>query len=67
MSEPRKPPRVRRDGRCYVCKGPRTLPKTRQKGVLDLVYLTDPFCSNACARAYYGNPIPSFAGAAAKK
>jgi hypothetical protein len=46
-----KEPRPRKDGTCYVCRGPRKL-----KG-LKPVYRTaaehDPFCSADCCRAWY--------------
>jgi hypothetical protein len=40
-------PRVRKDGRCYVCKSP------RRPG--EVAY-HDPFCSTACCRSYYEVP-----------
>jgi hypothetical protein len=53
----KKIPRVRKDGRCYVCKGPRVVPETRQKGVPVTAYTQDPFCSAVCSRTYWGNPL----------
>ena len=44
---PVKEPRVRKDGRCYVCKSP------RPPGA---VTYHDPFCSTACCRMYYEVP-----------
>jgi hypothetical protein len=44
---PVKEPRVRKNGRCYVCKGPRPL---------RAVTYHDPFCSTACCRGYYEVP-----------
>lgn len=55
----RKDPPVRQDGRCYVCKKPRVVPASRQKGVPIDVYLQDPFCSNMCARTYHDAPMRS--------
>lgn len=54
-------PRVRRDGTCYVCRKPRTIPKPLQKGVPAWVYERDPFCSAVCARRYYGTSLASAA------
>ena len=45
-------PRVRRDGTCAQCKGPRKPPK--KMVVPDKEYKKDPFCSTRCCRAYYG-------------
>lgn len=50
-------PKVRRDKKCYVCKGPRKIPTDLQKGVPAEVYETDPFCSASCARTYWGTPL----------
>lgn len=52
-----KVPKVRRDKKCYVCKGARKIPTDLQKGVPVEVYEQDPFCSALCARVYWGNPI----------
>ena len=49
-------PKVRRDGRCVVCRGPR--PFTPQRGVPVEAYLGDPFCSAHCARKFYGTVLP---------
>ena len=48
-------PKVRRDGRCAVCKGPR--PYTPNLAVPREQYLGDPFCSSACCRKWYGTQI----------
>ena len=53
----KKTPAVRKDGRCYVCKGKRTIPETRQKGVSVTEYTKDPFCSATCSRAYWGTQL----------
>lgn len=53
----KKIPRVRKDGACYVCKGKRVVPETRQKGVPVTAYTQDPFCSASCARKYFDNPL----------
>jgi hypothetical protein len=41
-------PRLRRDGTCSQCRGPR--PAACGK---------DPFCSSVCCRAYFGLPSPN--------
>lgn len=50
----KRAPKVRADGRCYVCLGVRAIPETRQKGVPVSTYVEDPFCSAVCSRKYYG-------------
>ena len=45
-------PKVRKDGRCVVCKGERTF--NPQRGVPPAAYLLDPFCSRICAEKHYG-------------
>ena len=45
-------PKVRRDGRCVVCRKPR--PFNPQRGVPWGAYLADPFCSSACAKKHFG-------------
>ena len=45
-------PKVRRDGRCVVCRKPR--PFSPQRGVPLGAYLGDPFCSSVCAKKFYG-------------
>jgi len=50
VKEP-KEPKVRRDGKCVVCKGER--PFNPQRGVSPDEYLKDPFCSTVCARKHY--------------
>jgi hypothetical protein len=62
MEGMKKDPRVRKDGKCYVCKKPRRLPKALQKGVPVQMYELDPFCSSVCARVYHANPLPSLTG-----
>jgi hypothetical protein len=43
-------PKVRKDGTCVVCRRPiETVPRP---GVPPLLYV-DPFCSSACAKAYF--------------
>ncbi len=54
-------PKVRKDGRCYVCKGER--PFNPQKGVPPEAYLADPFCSSKCARTFFGTLEPLHASA----
>jgi len=54
-----KEPRMRKDGTCFVCRKPRTIPKPLQKGVPAWVYERDPFCSATCARRYYGTSLPT--------
>ena len=49
-------PRIRRDGRCAVCRSP--LNSTPRPGVPPLLYV-DPFCSSKCAKAYYDVEILS--------
>ena len=50
-------PPLRPDGRCLVCGGPRKL------SGLKLIYRqameSDPFCSSACARAWWGTSLPA--------
>jgi hypothetical protein len=45
-------PKVRRDGKCAVCRQPR--PFNPQRGVPFEAYLADPFCSTACAKKHFG-------------
>lgn len=46
----RTEPKVRRDGKCALCRKPiETIPRP---GVPPLLYV-DPFCSSKCAKAYY--------------
>lgn len=47
-------PRANRDGTCVQCGKVKIIPSTRQRGVSVQVYVDDPFCSNVCAKAYYG-------------
>lgn len=63
MTERRRDPRVRRDGRCAQCGGKRLtrLPKVitqRSKTELLIHLNADPFCCAVCCRAYHGAPIP---------
>jgi hypothetical protein len=64
-TSPTDPP-VRADGRCHVCKGPRgKIPKTLVKRTardLAAALAADPFCSSACARRFYGCPLPDVTG-----
>lgn len=48
----KRKPRPRKDGRCYVCRKPYKIAAPRS-GVDPAEYV-DPFCSNTCARAYFG-------------
>lgn len=57
MSDRFPDPPVRLDGLCVVCLDPRRtekLPPLYRDQVAN-----DPFCSNVCARAYYGVPEPA--------
>ena len=49
-------PPVRKDGLCAQCKGPRNPERSRLYGKHHAEF--DPFCSNLCARAFHGNPLP---------
>lgn len=49
-------PKTLEAGRCKVCKKPRVI--NMQKGVPVEEYLSDPFCSSACARKFYGTELP---------
>ena len=53
----KRTPKVRKDGRCYVCKGPRSIPDALQKGVPASEYIEDPFCSANCSRKYWGTEL----------
>ena len=48
-------PPVPADGTCYVCHRPRKPERSRRYA--GPTALTDPFCSNTCARAYYGTTL----------
>jgi hypothetical protein len=61
MLEVRKEPKVRKDGKCVVCRKERRMPKTHHSSISMAVYELDPFCSSTCCRAWYGAPVPSFA------
>lgn len=43
-------PPVREDGKCVTCGGDRKIGRAEAE--------TDPFCSIACCRAYYGCSLP---------
>jgi hypothetical protein len=50
-------PPVPKDGTCVVCGGQRRTEKVKllyREAMRD-----DPFCSNVCARSWYGVPLPS--------
>ena len=47
-------PLPREDGCCVQCGKERTKPPSYQRGVPIEEYLRDPFCSNKCAKAYFG-------------
>ena len=49
-------PPVRPDGNCVICRKPRKPERSRKYA--GATAQLDPFCSNTCARAWYGNPIP---------
>lgn len=49
----KKDPKVRRDGMCYTCKGPRPEVAIKEH---------DPFCKSDCCREYYGIEIRKNAG-----
>jgi hypothetical protein len=52
-------PPLRADGLCAVCLEPRLTRKL--KPVYQGEAAKDPFCSNVCAREWYGIPLPSAA------
>jgi hypothetical protein len=54
MRSPRRraEPKVRRDGLCVVCRGPRYPERSRKYG--KTVAELDPFCSTECAKSYFG-------------
>lgn len=54
-------PKVRRDGKCFVCKKER--PFNPQRGVPFEAYTRDPFCSAVCARKHYGTSLTTAAKA----
>lgn len=52
----RADPRVRKDGRCSVCRKSRKPERSRKyaRGQAD----KDPFCSTVCARQWHGTSLP---------
>jgi hypothetical protein len=51
-------PPVRADGRCYVCKKPRRDPvKGTLIPQLAQMLAEDPFCTEACAKTFHGQPV----------
>lgn len=53
-------PRVRKDGKCAVCLGPRNPERSTKYGREQAT--TDPFCSRICAESYH-NIDPKSLGA----
>lgn len=53
------PPR-RPDGICALpgCGKPVPVPKSHHSSIDPVVYVEEPFCSSACCRAWYDNPLP---------
>jgi hypothetical protein len=52
-------PPIRADGLCVVCLEPRL--RRKLKPVYQGAAEQDPFCSNVCARDWYGIPLPAAA------
>lgn len=52
-----KDPRVRKDGKCAVCKKPRQPERSRKYA--RTAAEVDPFCSIECCRAYHATPYPT--------
>ncbi len=58
-------PKVRKDGKCAVCKQPRRPERSRKyaPGIAD----ADPFCDVKCARLFHGQPDLAEQGREARK
>jgi hypothetical protein len=52
-------PEPNADGTCIVCRKPRN--PERSRAYAGITATLDPFCSNPCARTWYGNPLPTSA------